>query len=199
MGDIDWEVLYAEGAVPSPIDRDLIRVAADLEPGAAMDLGCGLGQNSLWLAERGWTVSGVDISPTAIRQANEAAALAGLEATFEVADLGSWTSATSFDLVVSTYALPPLGPGRVHALEEAARIVAPGGTVLLAEFDETLAADNWWKREDLVALEELTAPFVSFEVLEATVTTKAHAHGHDEEHYPVALFIGRRALRPLIF
>ena len=192
MSDIDWEALYAEGAVSSPIDADLIRVATALQPGTAMDLGCGVGQNSLWLAERGWTVSGVDISPTAIKQANEAAALAGLDATFEVADLASWTSATSFDLVVSTYALPPQGPNREHALGEAARIVAPGGTVLLAEFDESLSDDDWWKREDLVTLEELTAPFAGFEMLEATVTTKAHAHGHDEEHYPVALFVGRR-------
>ncbi|HEV8041417.1 MAG TPA: methyltransferase domain-containing protein [Bryobacteraceae bacterium] len=42
------------------------RFVADLAPGAALDLACGPGRNTLYLAERGWRVTAVDGSPIAI-------------------------------------------------------------------------------------------------------------------------------------
>jgi SAM-dependent methyltransferase len=48
---------------PSPL---LVEWAAPLEPGRALDLACGMGRNSLWLAQRGWDVTAVDSSQVAI-------------------------------------------------------------------------------------------------------------------------------------
>ena len=60
-----------------------------LPPGRALDLGCGTGTNSLYLAQHGWQVVGVDFAAPAIRQARRRAAQAGLgeSVQFYVADV----------------------------------------------------------------------------------------------------------------
>jgi 2-polyprenyl-3-methyl-5-hydroxy-6-metoxy-1,4-benzoquinol methylase len=40
---------------------------AELPAGKALDLGCGTGDSSIYLAQHGWTVTGVDYVPTATR------------------------------------------------------------------------------------------------------------------------------------
>src|SRR5262249_28041278 len=54
---------------------------------AAIDLGCGLGTHSIWLAQQGFDVTGVDISPLAIEGARERAAAVGVRVRFLAADL----------------------------------------------------------------------------------------------------------------
>jgi len=46
-----------------------VEVAKSLTPGLALDIGMGQGRNAVWLAERGWEVTGLDISGEGIRQA----------------------------------------------------------------------------------------------------------------------------------
>lgn len=54
--------------------------------GDVLDIGCGLGDNAIFLASRGHSVTGVDGSQAAIDQARTRAAEAGVAVTFEVAD-----------------------------------------------------------------------------------------------------------------
>ena len=54
--------------IPAP---ELIRFVAQNPPGNALDLGCGTGTNILYLAEHGWSVTGIDFVPKAIRQAKK--------------------------------------------------------------------------------------------------------------------------------
>lgn len=45
---------------------NLVAEVADLDPGSALDIGTGEGSDAIWLAERGWRVTAVDISPVAL-------------------------------------------------------------------------------------------------------------------------------------
>ena len=58
-------------------NRQLVAIAGDLPPGRALDVGCGEGADAVWLASRGWTVLGVDVSEVALERAREHSA--GLE------------------------------------------------------------------------------------------------------------------------
>jgi methyl halide transferase len=80
-GDTPWE----DGAV-APTVPGLFETWAS--PGArVLEVGCGLGDNVLWLAQRGYQVSGCDISSEAIRQARKRARVTGLEVDLFVADI----------------------------------------------------------------------------------------------------------------
>src|SRR5262249_12825751 len=46
--------------------------AADLDPGVALDAGCGEGADAIWLARRGWTVTAVDVSAVALERGKQA-------------------------------------------------------------------------------------------------------------------------------
>src|SRR5512143_1228453 len=71
--------------------------------GRALDVACGVGQNTIWLAQRGFTVDAVDISPVALEHAQRSAAEAGLApraVNFIQADLEGWSPAVgAYDLV----------------------------------------------------------------------------------------------------
>lgn len=128
-----WDGRYRErGAVwGSEPNRFLVDVASDLEPGTALDLGCGQGRNALWLASRGFTVTGLDLSPVAVGQAEEMAAELGVDATFKAVDLMAWDpEGRVWDLVLLAYLhLPDAMRKAVHAA--AVRAVAPGGRIVV--------------------------------------------------------------------
>jgi 2-polyprenyl-3-methyl-5-hydroxy-6-metoxy-1,4-benzoquinol methylase len=188
----NWDAEYEGDVSEGPVDRHLVAVAGGLEPGTAIDLGCGMGQNSIWLARQGWTVTGLDIAPNAIAAAREAAAAAGVGVDFLVADLREWQSAAVYDLVVSTYALPPRGSGRRQALRAAAGAVAPGGTFLCAEFDQSLADEGWMHAEDLITVGEVTGYLAGFTVVRADVENTEHTHGSAVQQLPVVLVVATR-------
>lgn len=128
-----WDGFYADHthAERGPVNRNLIAEVDGLEPGTALDLGCGEGADAIWLAEQGWQVTGVDISPTAIRRASEAAS--GLEgrARFVAADLSEWSDPATYDLVAATFLHSPVTFDRTSALRRAADRVGPGGHLLV--------------------------------------------------------------------
>ncbi len=75
-------------------------IARDLSPGRALDLACGNGRNAIWLAERGWRVTAVDIAPEISHPGIEVRN-ADLERLEFVIDEGAW------DLIVVSYYLQP--------------------------------------------------------------------------------------------
>lgn len=71
--------------------------------GQVLDAGCGLGDNAIYLARRGYSVAGFDSSPTAIEQARARASDAGVEVRFDVADATELTGYDErFDTVVDS-------------------------------------------------------------------------------------------------
>ena len=180
-----------EVATP-PIDRDLRDTVADLASGKALELGCGVGHNSLWLAQRGWTVTGVDSSASAISDAHSAAAAAGLRPVFRIADITTWRPVSRFDLVISMFALPARGMGRSRLLETAAAAVAPGGTILISEFDVSLAREGWMEQKYLVSCDEIERYLSGFRITRSSVQLSRHMYGYDERVLPVATVVATR-------
>jgi len=109
----------------------LVEIVEDVDRGTALDLGCGQGRNALWLAESGFTVTGLDLSPVAIAQARARAAELGLDAAFESVDLLTWEpDGQEWNLVVLAYIhLPEQMRRAVHTAAQ--RAVAPGGTIVV--------------------------------------------------------------------
>ncbi len=111
--------------------------AAKLPVGTSLELGCGKGADSLWLASRGWRASCVDFAPAAIEAARKAAAQRGLTLDARVADGLTFKADRQYDLVYIGFVhLPPAQRRKLFA--NAARAVAPGGSFIYIGF----AADN---------------------------------------------------------
>jgi SAM-dependent methyltransferase len=135
----DWNDRYAQKELvwTAEPNRRFAAEVGGLEPGRALDLACGEGRNAVWLAERGWQVTGVDFSDVALAKAAELAASRGVEVDWLVADVLEYRpEARAFDLVAVLYLQLPRDE-LLHALESAAGAVAPGGTLLVLGHDTT--------------------------------------------------------------
>lgn len=106
---------------------------ATLEPGRALDVGCGEGGDALWLAEQGWDVLGVDVSRVALDRAATRAQESGMSGrtSWEHRDLLTWSPpAATYDLVSAAF-IHLAGERRRQVYEGLAEAVAPGGTFLV--------------------------------------------------------------------
>lgn len=177
----------------TPLDADLLEVASGMAPGKALDLGCGEGRHSIWLAQRGWVVTAVDPSPRAIAEAREQAAGAGVGGTivFAVADLADWRPVSRYDLVFCAFAMPARGMGRSRMLEMAAAAVAGGGTILLSELDSSLRREGVPEKY-LVTRDELERHLDGFRMERSAVRMTRRPHGFEERVFPVASVVATR-------
>lgn len=137
----EWDERYGEqdrlfSGNPNDV---LVAEVTGVQPGQALDVGCGEGGDAIWLAAQGWKVTATDISRVAVERGAAAAAEHAPDVAAGIAwvraDLGSEHPPTSsFDLVTAQYfALKKeRGEQPVRALLEA---VAPGGVLLFVGHD----------------------------------------------------------------
>jgi SAM-dependent methyltransferase len=134
----EWDARYGERdrAMWSgrPNGRLVAEVAA-LTPGRALDVGCGEGADAIWLAQRGWTVTAIDISEVAICRAREASRRAGASVEWICGDaLQTRFRARSLDLVSMQYPALPKVAGEA-AIRRLVDTVRPGGLLLVVYHD----------------------------------------------------------------
>lgn len=132
-----WNRRYAdrEFVWTSEPNRFLVEEAGALPAGRALDLACGEGRNAVWLAQRGWQVTGVDFSEVGLGKARALAMARGVRAEWIVSDvLGYAPEPQAFDLVLVFYLQVPAADRR-PIVRTAAGAVAPGGLLLLVGHD----------------------------------------------------------------
>ncbi|MEU9603214.1 class I SAM-dependent methyltransferase [Streptomyces sp. NPDC048057] len=147
-----WNDVYAsrpDAGEPGPNVR-LVEVAGGLAVGDALDLGCGPGGDTLWLARQGWNVTAVDISAVATERVAELARGAGLggRVSTEAHDLGESFPEGRYDLVSAQYLQTPYDFDRAGTLRAAARSLNPGGRLLVVDHGST-APWSWNQDPDL--------------------------------------------------
>ena len=139
-----FEVAYRLGstpwdhATPPPELVEVIEGERKLSVGRALDLGCGTGNSSIYMAAHGWTVTGVDLAGLATDRARRKARARGLDIDLRRADVTRLAEAHvdgPFDLVFDLgcfHGLPPQTRERYAA--EIARVSSDGATYLLFAF-----------------------------------------------------------------
>ena len=142
-----FRVFYRIGFTPwdgHPIAtslRTLIEGTDDspaLAAASALDVGCGTGDTSIYLAQHGWQVTGVDFVPKAVKKARAKAAAAGVSVDFRHGDatrLSSEGLGTGFGLIVDQGCLHGMsGDDRDRYVREVTAVAAPDARLLLVEF-----------------------------------------------------------------
>ncbi|OCI33140.1 class I SAM-dependent methyltransferase [Oerskovia enterophila] len=132
-----WDERYGSTAAvwsgnPNP---QLVREVADLPTGRALDVGAGEGADAVWLAQQGWDVVGLDVSPVALEKAASHAAAVGAEVAARIewrqGDLLGWEPEDErFDLVTAHFMHLPADLRR-QVFPRLAQAVAPGGRLLV--------------------------------------------------------------------
>ena len=122
-----WERRYRQGAYasrehPSPW---LLRWFQEAPQGAALDVACGAGRNAIFLAERGFAVTGVDISPTALARAAASAGARGVAARWLGQDLDDGLDVAGPFALIAMIRYVDIG-----LMKALAKRLAPGGLLV---------------------------------------------------------------------
>ena len=157
-----WDLRYAREAqtIPAP-DEFLIHHQGILRSGRALDVACGRGANSIFLAERGYSVDAVDISFQALYALQTEALRRRLEIRCVVADLDTYPLPRNlYDLVVVFYFFAePL----MKIINDALK---PGGLIFYATFNKRhTSVRPEFNPAYLVAPDGLTHYFQDFDMI----------------------------------
>jgi ubiquinone/menaquinone biosynthesis C-methylase UbiE len=116
--------------------RDLVEGSSASAPGTALDLGCGTGDNAIYLADHGWRVTGVDYIDKPLTTARAKAgerSISFLKA--DVTQLRSEGVGDDFDLIIDSGCLHGMSDGDRDAyVREVTAVAATGARLLIVAF-----------------------------------------------------------------
>lgn len=140
-------------------------------PGKALDLGCGAGVFSVYMAKAGYEVTGIDFIPEALAMAKDLATKENVKVRWLQADLLDWQTSEKFDIILDS--------GCLHTISEKYKFkqrliewLAPDGDFILGHFGRRSFFD--WRpmgpiRRSKETLSELFAPELTLKKYEARV------------------------------
>jgi SAM-dependent methyltransferase len=139
-----FRILYGIGLTPwdghprSVTLRELVEGSDRRTPGSALDVGCGTGDTSIYLAQSGWHVTGVDFTPKAVHKARTKARAAGAAVDFVHADVTHLSQAGitgPFELIVDNGCLHGMSDhDRDLYVQEISAAAAPSARLAIAGF-----------------------------------------------------------------
>lgn len=145
----------AESAFNAYYERPAtISLLGDVAGRRVLDVGCGAGPLTAWMAERGAEVTGIDVSPAMLQLARDRV---GDGATFLVADVSeplTFAGDATFDLVVASLVLHYLADWETP-LREFRRLLRPDGAVVLSTHHPTMDAELH-SPDDYFAVKQVT-------------------------------------------
>lgn len=145
-----WAAIYdtQKNALIAAEEPYVDAIAATLPITRALDVGTGTGRHALKLARRGIPVSAVDQSPEMLAIAQDAARKEGLAIDFRLASLDNDLpfDSAAFDFLICALMLCHV-PNLAHAVQEFARVLQPGGHLLITDFHPEAIERGW--RTDL--------------------------------------------------
>jgi len=114
------------------------------QPGKLLDLGCGVGRHALLFAEKGWSVTGIDVAAPSLEFARQEASDAGMDATFLRGDLRTFPLPSNQDLILVAYGtIGTLSPAQaLRLVNRCRRALAPRGLLVFDAFRKP-----WWERQ----------------------------------------------------
>ncbi len=165
---------------PQPAFVELVKTG-ELNRGNVLDVGCGTGENALYLAEKEFSVTGVDLTNRAIAAARAKAAERRLRVDFREGNALSLDFKEGvFDNVIDSglFHIFPDDDRPVYA-REVARVLARGGKYFMLCFSEKEPTN--WGGPRRVTRNEIEATFSSFfkinYIREALFATRFHSNG----------------------
>lgn len=143
---VDWESFYSEGQRTPPFlrnvpDENLVRFVEkwNLRSGSAIDLGCGIGRNAVFLAKAGFRVDAVDLSRTVIARGRQFAEEGRVHVNFIVGSVFDVSLPQNhYDIAYDSGLFHHLQPHqRQYYLDLVRRALKPDGFFGMACFDTT--------------------------------------------------------------
>ncbi|MDI9917873.1 class I SAM-dependent methyltransferase [Rhodococcus sp. IEGM 1379] len=192
-----WDKKYEQtelvwGVPPNEL---LVEYATALPHGQALDLACGEGRNALWLATRGWEVTGIDFSPVAIEKARAIATRSPRSVVerldYRCGDVRTVEYGSGYDLALVLY-LHLTAPELISVVNRAINSLKPDGILMILGHDRSNVDYGVGGPEDpeiLYTPEDLMKKFgprLKFEIA-------GNPHRHTETGIAIdALVIGRK-------
>jgi SAM-dependent methyltransferase len=182
---ISWEEAYKttppwDIGRPQPAFVELVD-AGEFYKGTVLDVGCGTGENALYLVQNGFLVVGVDLSARAIVAAKAKAAERKLSVDFRLANALSLDfKGSHFDNVIDSGLFHTFNnDDRVSFADEIARVLKTNGRYFMLCFSDKEPTD--WGGPRRISKEEIKATFSPFfsinYIRDAYFATRIHDHG----------------------